>query len=380
MRRDAETFVVGGGVLSNVGCRRISGRAAEPALLPCVLTMNEVSNKQVVLSGIAASGELHIGNYIGALRRWVAEQDTYQNYCFIADLHALTVPHDVVGLDLAESTRRIVALYIATGLDPERSVLFRQSDVRAHTELTWLLACATPMGWLDRMTQFKAKSQARETEKISTGLYTYPVLQAADILLYQAHYVPVGEDQKQHVELTRDIARRFNNLFGEVFREPAARIPEDGARIMGLDDPTQKMSKSVAVTKQGHAVRLLDPPDRARKAIMRAQTDSGSAISFTESGPGVRNLLTIYRALTDRSRDEIEAELAGKGYGDLKRTVADAVVEAITPIQKRYEELLNDRAYLDQVLSDSARRAAEVAEATLADTREALGLDRGHLN
>lgn len=338
----------------------------------------ENSDKKVVLSGIASSGRLHIGNYIGALRRWVAEQDTYQNYCFIADLHALTVPHDVASMQLGQATRRLVALYVATGLDPERSVLFRQSDVRSHTELNWLLACVTPTGWLNRMTQFKAKSQAREAEKISTGLYTYPVLQAADILLYQAHFVPVGEDQKQHVELTRDIAQRFNTTFGPVFREPEALIPEAGARVMGLDDPTQKMSKTTAAAKQGHAVGLLDPPDQARKAIMRAQTDSGSEISF-QGGPGVRNLLTIYQALTGHDEGEIEAEFAGRGYGDLKRAVADVVVETISPIQKRYEELLADRAYLDEVLTRGATKASEVAEDTLRRAREAIGLDARHL-
>lgn len=343
--------------------------------------MENVDNndKQVVLSGIAASGKLHIGNYIGALRQWVAEQDTYQNYCFIADLHALTVPHDVVGLELAESTRRIVALYMAAGLDPDRSVLFRQSDVRAHTELNWLLACVTPTGWLNRMTQFKAKSQAREAERISSGLYSYPVLQAADILLYQAHFVPVGEDQRQHVELTRDIAQRFNSTFGQVFREPDVLLPAAGARVMGLDDPTQKMSKSTAAVSQGHAIGLLDPPDQARKAVMRAQTDSGSDISFETSGPGVRNLLTIYQALTGRAEEDIEAELSGRGYGDLKRTVADAVVETITPIQKKYEELLADRTYLDSVLTKGAQRASEVAETTLRRAREAIGLDPQHL-
>jgi len=338
----------------------------------------EKSDKQVVLSGIASSGRLHIGNYIGALRQWVAEQDTYQNFCFIADLHALTAPHDITTLELAESTRRIVALYVATGLDPERSVLFRQSDVRAHTELNWLLACVTPTGWLNRMTQFKAKSQAGQAEKSSTGLYTYPVLQAADILLYQAHFVPVGEDQRQHVELTRDIAQRFNAIFGPVFREPQVLLPGAGARIMGFDDPTQKMSKTIAAAKQGHAVGLLDPPDQARKVIMRAQTDSGSDISF-QGGPGVRNLLTIYQALTDRPDGEIEAEFAGRGYGDLKRAVADVVVETISPIQKRYEELLADRAYLDSVLSRGASRAQEVAEATLERARQAIGLDPRHI-
>jgi tryptophanyl-tRNA synthetase len=337
------------------------------------------TGKRTVLSGITASGKLHIGNYIGALRRWIAEQDEYHNFCFIADLHALTVPHDIQDLRLAESARAMLALYMAAGLDPERSVLFRQSDVRAHTEMTWILACVTPTGWLNRMTQFKAKSQAREAEKISTGLYTYPVLQAADILLYQADFVPVGDDQRQHVELTRDIAIRFNNMFGQVFAEPEVLIPKAGARIMGLDDPTQKMSKSVAATRQGHAVGLLDPPDQARRTVMRAQTDSGSDMTFATASPGVRNLLTIYETLTGKVQPVIEQEFEGRGYGDLKRAVADVVVETIEPIQKRYHELLEDRAYLDSVLADGARAASEVAEDTLQRARAALGFDPKHI-
>jgi tryptophanyl-tRNA synthetase len=337
--------------------------------------MTAAPQKPTLLSGIAASGRLHIGNHIGALRQWVALQDSHTCFWFIADLHALTVPHDVKAMELASSTRKMTALYLACGIDPERSVLFRQSDVRAHVELTWLLACVTPIGWLNRMTQFKAKSETREVEKVSTGLYTYPVLQAADILLYQANRVPVGEDQRQHVEITRDIAQRFNHLFGPVFVEPEAIIPTAGARVMGLDDPTQKMSKSLAVAKAGHAVGLLDPPAQARKAVMRAQTDSGSTISFTESEAGVRNLLGIYEALTGRSRSDIEAELAGSGYGALKKAVAEVVVETITPIQKRYEELVADPAHLEDVLRDGARRAAEVAEATLATARAAVGFD-----
>jgi tryptophanyl-tRNA synthetase len=336
-------------------------------------------SKQVLVSGIAASGRLHIGNYIGALRQWVAQQGDYDCFWFVADLHALTVPHDIKGLQLAESTRHMAALYIAAGLDPTRSVLFRQSDVRAHTELNWLLACITPTGWLNRMTQFKAKSQTREAEKISAGLYSYPVLQAADILLYQAHHVPVGEDQRQHVELARDITQRFNSLFGEVFTEPTALIPEAGARIMGLDDPESKMSKTLAIAKQGHGIGLLDPPDQARKAIMRAQTDSGSDLTFATAGAGVRNLLTIYQALTGKEQPAIEAEFAGQGYGSLKRAVANAVVETLTPIQKRYHELADDRTYLDGVLRDGAVRATAVAEQTLRRVREVLGLDPGHL-
>ena len=336
-------------------------------------------SRPAVLSGIAASGSLHLGNYLGAIRQWAAQQDQFRNYFFVADFHALTVPGEVKDLQLGASSRRMVALYVAAGLDPERSVLFRQSDVRAHTELHWLLSCVTPTGWLNRMTQYKTKAANREAERVSTGLYTYPVLQAADILLYQPEFVPVGEDQRQHVELARDVAQRFNHLFGPVFTEPEARSPEVGARVMGLDDPEQKMSKTVAATKRGHAVGLLDDPDEIRRSIMRAQTDPGSDISFAGAQPGVRNLLTIFEALTGRERDSIEKEFDGRGYGDLKKAVAEVVVESLTPIRARYDELLADAEALEAILRNGAQQAGEVAERTLRAAREALGLEPDHL-
>lgn len=335
---------------------------------------------QTLVSGIAASGQLHLGNYLGALRPWVRLQAEYRCYWFVADLHALTVPHDVQQLDLAESTRRMTALYLAVGLDPVEACIFRQSDVRAHTELNWLLACATPTGWLNRMTQFKAKSEAREdAEKISSGLYSYPVLQAADILLYRADHVPVGADQVQHIELTRDVARRWNSLFGETFVEPAALVPTAGARVMGLDDPTVKMSKTVAVERPGHAIGLLDPPDQIRRTIMRAQTDSGGEISFSGSGPGVVNLLMIYRALTGETERAVESAFAGVGYGVLKNAVVEVVIETLAHVQSAYRALLNERPLIDKVLADGAARAASVAEVTLRQARHSLGLDGPHL-
>ncbi|MGH2687974.1 MAG: tryptophan--tRNA ligase, partial [Actinomycetota bacterium] len=227
--------------------------------------------KPRVLSGIQASGRLHIGNYVGALSRWAEEQDRYENYFFVADLHALTIPESVRPDDLRDRVNEIVAIYLACGLDPAKSVLFRQSHVPAHAILGWILTCMTPVGWLERMTQYKSKSEGRSA---GAGLFTYPALQAADILLYQARFVPVGDDQRQHVELTRDVAMRFNHMFGELFVLPEPLIRETGARIMGLDDPTMKMSKSLAEQRGGHAIALLDPPEKIRNAVMRAVTDS----------------------------------------------------------------------------------------------------------
>jgi tryptophanyl-tRNA synthetase len=229
------------------------------------------------------------------------------------------------------------------------------------------------------MTQFKTKAAGREAERVSTGLYTYPVLQAADILAYQPTFVPVGEDQRQHVELAKDVAQRFNNLFAPVFTEPSAMSPAVGARVMGLDDAEHKMSKTVAVTKRGHAVGLLDEPDEIRRTIMRAQTDSGADIRFETAQPGVRNLLTIYEALTGQDRDRIEKEFDGRGYGDLKKAVAEVVVDSLAPIRARYHELLSDTAALEAILRDGAERAGEVAERTLSDARRAMGLEADHL-
>ncbi|MBN1963905.1 MAG: tryptophan--tRNA ligase [Anaerolineae bacterium] len=341
------------------------------------MTLNTTSEKQRVLSGVQPSGNLTIGNYLGALSQWAAEYQHYESYFCVVDMHAITVPHNPA--ELAAKTREVAGLYIASGIDPEVATIFVQSQVAAHAELAWVLNCLTPVGWLQRMTQFKDKSAKLEQESVGTGLLTYPVLMAADILLYQAHKVPVGDDQKQHLELTRDVAQRFNFHFGETFVVPEAMIRETAARIMGLDDPTKKMSKS-ETDSQYHAVYLLDPPDMARKKIMRAVTDSGRDIRFSDDPEkaGVNNLLQIYEVLTGAdSRQAVEAHFEGKGYGDLKREVAEVVLEAIAPIRARYNEIAEESGYLDDVLARGAERAAAFAEKTLRTVKERVGfLDR----
>jgi tryptophanyl-tRNA synthetase len=328
--------------------------------------MNGTQRKRV-FSGIQPSGDIHIGNYLGAITQWVASQDDYENVFCIVDLHAITVPQEASGL--AAKTRELAALYLACGIDPAKSAVFVQSHLHQHAELTWLLNCATPVGWLQRMTQYKDKSAKQES--VSTGLLDYPVLMAADIVLYDTDLVPVGDDQKQHVELARDIAGRFNHLYGEVFVVPDVVIRPSAARVMGLDDPTAKMSKSDS--GQYHAVRLLDPPDQARKAIMRAVTDTGSETRFDQAGPGVRNLLQVYEVITGESRPEIEARFEGQGYGVLKRTVADAVLATLEPIQARYRSYADDPAQLDAILAEGAERVRPIAAATLRRAYEAMG-------
>jgi tryptophanyl-tRNA synthetase len=323
-----------------------------------------------VLSGIQPTGNLHLGNYLGAIRHWVEGQDEQENFICVVDLHAITVPQDPAAL--REHTRALTALLFAAGIDPERTCLFVQSHVRAHCEAAWILSCVTPLGWLERMTQFKTK--AGRQESVSTGLLTYPVLQAADILLYDADRVPVGHDQKQHVELARDVAQRFNHLYGETFVVPEPAIPEVGARIMGLDDPTSKMSKSAAV--RGHAVLFTDGDDEIRRAIKRAVTDSGREIGFSDDPEraGVNNLLTIYRSITGKDRAEVEADFAGaRGYGDLKARVAEVVVEQIAPIRDRYLELQADPAALDALLARGAERARSVAEVKILEVKDRVG-------
>lgn len=325
-----------------------------------------------VLSGIQPTGGLHLGNYLGAIVQWVAGQGQKQNFICIVDLHAITVGQDPAVL--RAQTRELAALLIACGIDPAVTTLFVQSHVRAHAEVCWLLQCVTPLGWLERMTQFKDKSKKQES--VQTGLLTYPVLQAADILLYDAHEVPVGEDQKQHVELTRDIAQRFNSLYGELFRIPEPVIPKAGARVMGLDDPTAKMSKSA--TAQGHAVRLLDDDEQIRKAFKRAVTDSGREIAFSDDPEkaGVRNLLSIYQAITAKDDAGVLADFAdARGYGDLKSRVAEVVVERLAPIRSRAHELMGDPAELDRLLAVGAERARAVAEPKAVATKEAMGFD-----
>ncbi len=333
--------------------------------------MTNATRKPRVLSGIAATGTLHIGNYIGALSVWAEEQNSYDNYFMIADLHALTIPENVRADELRARIREIVALYVACGLDPDRSVIFRQSDVSAHATLSWILSCATPIGWLERMTQYKSKS---ETVSASAGLFTYPVLQAADILLYQADYVPVGDDQRQHVEITRDIAQRFHHLFGPVFALPQALIRKSGARIMGLDDPSIKMSKSLAGVRDGHAIGLLDSDKKIRRSVMRAVTDSGSQLDPDHLAPGVENLLVIFETLTGSSREETLAKFAGQGYGALKREVAEVAIEKVSEIQQRYHALRADDTALDDILASGAQRAERTASATLDAAMRATGL------
>ena len=324
--------------------------------------------KPRVFSGIQPSGHLHLGNYLGAIMRWVADQDKYDNIFCAVDLHAITVPQDPA--ELRTATRELVALLFAAGIDPERSALFVQSHIPAHAELAWILDCFTPMGWLERMTQFKDKAARGGAERASAGLFTYPALMAADIMLYNTNYVPVGEDQKQHVELTRDVGERINSRFGEILVLPEPLIAEVGARVMSLIEPTRKMSKS----EPEGAIDLLDPPDVIRRKIMRATTDSERDIRFDESRPGVYNLLEMYQLLSGESRDAIEAQFAGKGYGDLKASLADLVVERLRPLQERYAEYQRDPAQIDALLRESKERIEPTAQATLKRVKDAVGL------
>ena len=327
-------------------------------------------SKKRVLSGIQPTGGLHLGNYLGAIRQWVDGQDEKENYICIVDLHAITVYQDPEAL--RRSARGTAALLIACGIDTDRSTLFVQSHVRAHAEGSWFLTCVTPLGWLERMTQFKDKSGRQQT--VQTGLLTYPVLQAVDILLYDPDEVPVGEDQKQHVELTRDIAQRFNSLYGETFKLPEPAIPEVAARVMGLDDPTTKMSKSA--TGDHHAVRLDDEDKKILKTFKRSVTDSGREIEFSDvpEKAGVNNLLEIYRAVTRKSREDVLADFAqARGYGDLKQAVADVVIGELAPIRARYNELMEDPAELERLMERGAARAAERAEAKVELIKRRMG-------
>ncbi len=324
-----------------------------------------------VLSGIQPDFGLHLGNYLGALRNWARDQNKYENYFCIVDLHALTQHPDPDRL--RSLTLELAAMYMASGLDPARCEIFVQSHVPAHTQLCWILETLTPMGWLDRMTQFKARVQLQGRERINTGVFTYPVLQAADILLYDADFVPVGEDQRQHIELCRDLAQRLNSQRGDVFKVPEPLISTVGARVMGLDSPEDKMSKSIAVERPGHAVLLLDPPETVRRKIARATTDTNPSVQ-APVGAGVANLLEIYAALNGVSADAALHEFEGKSYSVLKGAVADAIVDALAPIQHRYQELRADEAGLYRVLAESAARVRLVADATLHRVQEAVGL------
>ncbi len=314
------------------------------------------------------SGNLHIGNYLGALKNWVRIQNDYECIFCIVDLHAVTLYQEPA--ELRKKIEEIAALYIAAGIDPKVSAIMVQSAVPAHAELAWMLTCVTPVGWLERMTQYKAK--AAKQESVGDGLLQYPVLMAADILLYQAGIVPVGEDQAQHLELTRDIAERFNSLYGDTFVVPATSLPTVGARVMGLDDPTQKMSKSA--TGAGHAVALLDDPAKIRKTIMRATTDSNPAVDFETAGPGVRNLVGIYQAFSGASDEEVKAEFTGMRYGDLKKKVAEMVIAHLEPFQQRYRQITSEPGYIAGVLREGAARVAPIANDTVRLVKERMGL------
>lgn len=327
--------------------------------------------KPRVFSGIQPTGQIHLGNYLGAMKNWVDSQDRYQNIFCLVDLHAITIRQDPVAL--RAKIREAAGIVLAAGIDPARSVLFRQSRVPAHSELAWLLNCVASMGPLERMTQYKEKSEALR-EQATVGLFTYPLLMAADILLYRTDKVPVGADQKQHLELARDLAQRFNSNYGETFVVPEPLIPPVGARIMGLDDPTRKMSKSSS-DQAGHAVGVLDPPDVITKKIRAAKTDSGTEIRFDEERPGVHNLLTIYQVLSGLDRARIEQRFAGKGYGQLKGEVAEIVVEALRPLQERYQRLAADPGHLEEVLRKGAEKIEPIAQATLKKALERMGLD-----
>jgi len=334
--------------------------------------MNNIPTKKRVFSGVQPSGNLTIGNYLGALQQWVAEQDTYDCFFCVVDLHALTVPQDPA--QLRAKTREVAALYIASGINPQKATIFVQSQVSAHAELSWILTCLAPLGWLNRMTQFKDKAAKQQQDSVSAGLLMYPALMAADILLYHTHAVPVGDDQRQHLEFTRDLAQRFNSMYGETFTLPEAMIPKEGARIMGLDDPTAKMSKSEA--SEHHAIYLLDKPENIKKKLMRATTDSGRDIRFSSEAEraGVNNLLTIYRSLSGLSTEQIESDFAGKGYGDLKKAVVEQVQNRLNPLQAEYQRLMGEQGFLDEVLAQGAERARSVAAETLKMVRERIGL------
>lgn len=314
------------------------------------------------------TGSLHIGNYLGALKNWTKIQYDYESIFCIVDLHAITVYQPPA--ELRAKIEEIAAIFIACGIDPKHSSVIAQSTVPGHSELSWLLTCVTPVGWLERMTQYKSKAALQET--VGSGLMQYPVLMAADILLYQAAVVPVGDDQSQHLELTRDIAQRFNSLYGDTFVVPETKLPMVGARVMGLDEPDKKMSKSA--TGSGHAIAILDDPAQIKKKFNRATTDSNPHVDFETMGPGVANLLSIYQAFGDVSDEEMRNRFSGMRYGDLKRNVCDMVVASLEPIQQRYREITSDPGYLRGILAEGRARVNPISESTVRLTKERMGI------
>ena len=328
-----------------------------------------LDGKKVLYSGMQATGTLTLGNYLGALKNWVELTDEYECIYGVMDLHSLTVRQ--VPAEFRKNARALYALYVAAGLDPEKNCIYYQSHVSGHAELGWILDCFTYMGELNRMTQFKDKA-AKHADNINAGLYTYPVLMAADILLYQADVVPVGVDQKQHLEITRDIAERFNNIYGDVFTIPEAYIGKKGAKIMSLQEPGKKMSKSD--TNANATILLLDDTDTIIRKFKRAVTDSESEVRYAEEKPGISNLMDIYSAVTGKTYEEIEKEFAGKGYGDFKLAVGETVADHLKPLQERYEQLMKDKAYIESMIKQNDEKAAYYANKTLGKVQKKVGL------
>ncbi|MBD2202296.1 tryptophan--tRNA ligase [Calothrix sp. FACHB-1219] len=334
--------------------------------------------KQRVLSGVQPTGNLHLGNYLGAIRNWVEAQSDYDNYLFVADLHAITVPHEPK--ELASNTYNLVALYLACGLDLNHSTIFVQSHVSAHSELTWLLNCITPLNWLQDMIQFKEKA-VKQGENVGVGLLDYPVLMSADILLYQADFVPVGEDQKQHLELTRDIVNRFNHLFAKpdqpVLKLPAPLIRKEGARVMSLTDGTRKMSKSDP--SELSRINLLDTPEQIANKIKRCKTDPVRGLTFDDpERPECNNLLTLYLLLSGKNKEDVAAECQDMGWGQFKPLLTETAIAALKPIQEKYQAIMADNSYLESVLREGRQKAAAVANQTLAEVKAALGYTMPH--
>ena len=324
--------------------------------------------KKVLFSGMQATGNLTLGNYLGALKNWVSMNEDYECYYCVVDEHSITIRQNPA--ELRQRARALLTLYIAAGLDPEKNCIYYQSHVSGHAELAWILNCYTYMGELQRMTQFKDKS-AKHADNINAGLFTYPVLMAADILLFQADVVPVGIDQMQHLELTRDIAQRFNSIYGDVFKIPEAYLGKVGAKIMSLQDPSKKMSKSDE--NPNASIYLMDDPDTVIRKFKRAVTDSGSEVRYSEDKPGISNLIDIYRATTGKSVEEVEKEFDGKGYGDFKLAVGESVVDVLKPLQERVAELSKDKAYIDSIIKNNAERANYVATKTLRKVQKKVG-------
>jgi tryptophanyl-tRNA synthetase len=328
-----------------------------------------MADKKIIFSGIQPSGSLTLGNYLGAVKNWATLQEEYSCYYCVVDLHSITVRQQASVL--RSRCLDVMSLLIAAGLDPEKNILFMQSHVSAHAELAWVLNCFTYIGELGRMTQFKEKSE-KYADNLNAGLYTYPVLMASDILLYGTHLVPVGADQKQHLEITRDIAIRFNNLYGDVFTIPEPYIPKTGARIMSLAEPEKKMSKSDE--NENAYIALLDPPDAIRRKIKRAVTDSEGTVRFAEDKPGVSNLLTIYSVLTGKTIAQSEQDFSGLGYGALKEAAAEAVVAELEPLQKRYAEIRADKEFLNRIMAENAGAAGAQAGRMLSKVYKKVGL------